>query len=64
MASQERTARVNRGGDGEPIGAAVFLSADDLADLGIDPHSVDRVGFGIENGRLRLKEPLEGLSKN
>lgn len=32
----DRAARMNRNGDGEPLGVMVFVSADELARMGID----------------------------
>ena len=50
-----REARVARDGDGDPIGAAVFLTADELADLGVDPVRADAVNVSVEDGEVRLR---------
>ena len=52
-----RTARLARDADGEALGTAVFLDADDLrALLGTDPDEFDaaRVSYAVENGHLVL----------
>ena len=53
-----RTARLARNGDGDPIGAAVFLTADELADLGVEPERTDAVNVSVEDGEVRL-QPTE-----
>jgi hypothetical protein len=47
-------ARVNRDGNGDPLGAAMFLSGEELQDLGIDPNETDRVAYAVRDGRLRV----------
>ena len=49
-----RTARLARDEDGDPIGAAVFLTADELAELGVETSTTDAVGITIEDGEVRL----------
>lgn len=49
----ENCAQINTDENGDILGAAVFLGADDLAALGID--SADKVEYHIKNGTLRLK---------
>jgi len=55
-----REARVSNDGDGKPIGAAVFLTAEDLAVLGVDPARSDRVTISVESGRLRVRRTENG----
>lgn len=50
-----RNARVSRTGDGSPIGAAVFFTADELEALGIDPDSTDTVAMQIHNGEVVIR---------
>ena len=50
-----RTARLARNGDGDPIGAAVFLTADELTDLGVEPERTDAVNVSVEDGEVRLR---------
>lgn len=52
--SNSRTARLARDGDGDPIGAAVFLTADELADLGVDTDTTDTVNVAVEDGEVCL----------
>lgn len=42
------SARVARDGDGDPLGVATFLSADDLRDMGVDVDDADAVDFYID----------------
>lgn len=52
--SPSRTARLARDGDGDPIGAAVFLTAEELADLGVDTDTTDTVNVAVEDSEVRL----------
>lgn len=52
--SDFRTARLSRDGNGDPIGAAVFLTAQELSDLGIDTEITDTVNVTVEDGEVRL----------
>lgn len=47
-------ARVNRDGDGNPLGAAMFLSGEELRELGIDPTDTDHIAYSITDGQLRV----------
>jgi len=49
-----RTARLARDADGEALGTAVFLDADDLRRAGVDLADADRVRYAVENGHLVL----------
>lgn len=51
-----RSARLARNTDGEPLGCGVFLDADDLAELGVDPDATDanRVAYHVEDGEFRV----------
>jgi len=49
-----REARLNRDGNGDPIGAAVWLNADELADLGVDVDTADAVAYRVEDGDLHI----------
>lgn len=55
-----REARVNRDGDGEAVGVAIFLTADELRDLGVSPEETDRVSYGVDNGRVRVHSANNG----
>lgn len=52
-----RTATVNHAPDGEPLGAAVFLDAEELAQLGVDPDAVGVVTYWVEDGELCVGRP-------
>jgi hypothetical protein len=49
-----RTARLARETDGDPLGAAVFLTDDDLRKLGVDLVDADRVAYVVADGDLAL----------
>lgn len=40
---------------GDPGGVAVWLSADDLAEMGVDPDDTDAVAVSIDDGDLRVR---------
>jgi len=48
--TEERSARINRA-DGDVLGCSVFLNADELRDLGIDPDA-NRVRYRVDDGQL------------
>ena len=52
-----RKAKVNRGGDGQPLGIPLFITASELRSLGIDPEDTDRVAYTVEDGELLLSKP-------
>jgi hypothetical protein len=52
-----RKARVNRAGDGEPLGLALFITTCELRSLGIDLEDTDRVAYAVEDGEIRLSKP-------
>jgi len=47
---------VYRDSDGSPIGAMVFLSATDLAELGINPEITHSVAYWVDDGRFTILE--------
>lgn len=49
-----RQASVARDQNGDPIGAAIWLNADELAALGIDPGRTDAVDIQVTDGDLEL----------
>lgn len=54
-----RRANVNHTAGGQPIGAAVWINADELAALGIDPDRTDAVEIQVADGDLKLT-PVHG----
>ena len=56
-AQEHREARVNRAGDGRPLGLALFITAAELRNLDIDLEDVDRVAYSVEEGGIRLSKP-------
>lgn len=56
-----RQATVNRAGDGQPLGAAVWLNADELAALGVDVDAADAVAYRVEDGDLHVDAVAGGV---
>ena len=56
-----RQAMVNRTGDGQPLGAAVWLNADELAALGVDVDAADAVAYRVEDGDLQVDSVAGGV---
>jgi len=56
-----RQATVNRTGDGQPLGAAVWLNADELAALGVDVDAADAVSYRVEDGDLHVDSVAGGV---
>ena len=57
--TRRREARVSRDPEGDPIGAAVFFTADDLRELGIDPTTADAVTVSVADGEVRLLDVVD-----
>ena len=51
--NQKRESTINKDGEGEVLGATIFLSAEDLENLGVDS-SEDTISYRVENGQLTL----------
>lgn len=49
-----REARLTRDGEGDPIGAAVWLNAEELAALGVDIATADSVTYRVSGGGLHI----------
>lgn len=52
--SDRRTATINADRSGVPIGIAIWLNADELMNLGVDPKANDTVDVHVSNGELKL----------
>jgi len=55
-----RRANVSHTADGQPIGAAVWINANELAALGINPDRTDAVEIQVADGDLKLTPVHEG----
>lgn len=53
--TRRREARVSRDPEGDPIGAALFFTADELRSLGVEPETTDAVNVSVEDGEVRLR---------
>ena len=51
-----RSARVNRRSDGEPIGASIFLTAEQLEQLGLRTVHIETLKYRVCDGELYLAE--------
>ena len=49
-----REAKLTRDREGDPIGAAIWLNADELAALGVDIETVDSVPYRVSGGDLHI----------
>lgn len=49
-----REARISQGVDGSPVGVALFLTADELCELGVDPTSADAVSMWVYDGNVYI----------
>lgn len=58
----KREAQVNHDASGQPLGAAVFLAAEDIDALGIDLDGTDSVAYWIESGEVRLASSARTVS--
>ena len=52
--SSGRTATINTDRSGVPIGIVVWLNADELIELGVDPETSEAVGVQVTDGELKL----------
>lgn len=50
-----REARISKGVDGSPVGVALFFTADELFELGVDPASADTVSMWIYDGNVYIE---------
>lgn len=57
LENSQRTATVNCAPDGEPLGIALFLNAEELTQLGVDPEATGVVAYSVEDGDLRVDRP-------
>jgi len=51
-----RRANVSHTADGQPIGAAVWLNANELADLGVNVDAADAVAYRVNDGDLQVDD--------
>jgi len=49
-----RTARIAHDSDGEPIGAAMFFTPEELHDIGVNPTTAEAVELRIVDGEVQL----------
>jgi len=55
-----RTASINTDQTGAPIGVAVWVNADELSALGVDPNRTDAVDVRVADGDLELTPAHHG----
>jgi hypothetical protein len=57
----DRTARLGRDGDGDPLAAVVVLGPDDLRALGVELDGSGSVAYGVVDGKFRVEagEPAD-----
>lgn len=49
-----RESRIACNGDDRPLGVAVYLTAEELAEFGMDPEVADAVEVTVEDGEISL----------
>lgn len=49
-----REARISTGVDGSPVEVALFFTADELCELGVDPTSADAVSMWVYDGNVYI----------
>lgn len=49
-----RESRIACNGEDGPLGVAVYLTAEELAEFGMDPETADAVDVTVENGEISL----------
>ena len=52
--AEVRTCRLNTDSDGEALGVTVFLSPEQLREVGIDVEDTDKLSYGVENGQIHF----------
>ena len=57
--SERRIATMNEDRGGKPLGVGVFLTPEQLAQLGIDPEETDVVEYYVENGEMQVRSGIE-----
>lgn len=48
--NESREVEINRSSDWGPIGVALFLSSEELENLGVDPEATDRIVIRVQDG--------------
>ena len=49
-----RESQIACNGNDRPLGVAVYLTAEELAEFGMDPETADAVEVTVENGEISL----------
>lgn len=52
--SKRRVAAMNENGEGDPLGVAIFLTPEQLTQVGIEPEATDVIEYYVEHGEIRL----------
>lgn len=53
--SKRRIVTMNEDRDGDALGIAIFLTPDQLTQLGLDPETTDVGEYWVEDGELKLR---------
>lgn len=56
---KRRIAAMNEDEEGNPLGVAIFLTPEQLAQLEIDPEATDVIEYHIEDGEVQLRTDCE-----
>jgi hypothetical protein len=53
--TESRTCRINRSGEGEPLGVSIFLSPEELRKIGVDLQG-ESITYAVESGEIVFSE--------
>lgn len=57
--SKRRVAAMNENEEGNPLGVAIFLTPEQLAQLGIDPEATDVIEYHVADGEIQFRAGCE-----
>lgn len=60
LTSQKRTANINRDPSGNPLGAAIWINADELDTIGIKVGNTESIEIFVEDGTLQIRSSEQG----
>jgi len=55
LTSEKRTANISRDASGNPLGAAIWINADELDTIGIKVGNTESIEVSVEDGTLQIQ---------